>query len=367
MGFLSTLFGKKKKDIKPKNTFNDTITNQAVNHSNKMIKEFPSNNGLYPNELIMLFYAPQYKVSQAKFPDFWRTTYHIGFPKELLLKLEKEGYIRKSLPCESLSHMKVADLKKIAAEYDLKISGKKDDLISRISNNISDDNLSKFITDYYWALTEKGNQEVRENDYLNFLVETHPYSYMLDEIGLTIQKINELHHNNPDSNIRDLIWGELNQANVNAFQDAIQKVDFDHYCNILHVMAQFLGEEHRCNDTLNMFARYLFYRINFDAGSDCLKYLSYCKNNKEAADMFYCSANLAPRDASDVQQLANECGLSSADLKEFLNDAFNKEQDEGFFSAKDLATFVMYELCGDQSSAQSLCLKAVKNARSKMK
>lgn len=69
--------------------------------------------------------AEQFKVGEKKYPDYLRYQFGIGFPNEKLDKLEKESYIRSTTAAETLPRLKIAELKTIASQFDLKVSGKK--------------------------------------------------------------------------------------------------------------------------------------------------------------------------------------------------------------------------------------------------
>lgn len=87
-------------------------------------------------------------------PRYFAYTYGINHNNSIQL-LKKEGLIRISTPSESLVALKVADLKNILSENDLKISGKKADLIQRIKDNLSEDRYSNKVKSV-WKKTNSG-------------------------------------------------------------------------------------------------------------------------------------------------------------------------------------------------------------------
>ena len=68
----------------------------------------------------------------------------------------EEGFISLSTLEYDLSCVKVADLKGFLSDHNLKVSGKKADLISRIIDNISTNDIRALAPDSYYLLTPKG-------------------------------------------------------------------------------------------------------------------------------------------------------------------------------------------------------------------
>ena len=54
---------------------------------------FPSSNGLYPHEILMLDYASSYKTSGNSFQNFWKWNYSVLDPQRILDSLFERGFI----------------------------------------------------------------------------------------------------------------------------------------------------------------------------------------------------------------------------------------------------------------------------------
>lgn len=90
---------------KPKNMLPYMSSKLPISIPRKYINEilecqiesaYPSNNGLYPHEILMLSYAPKMTSDNTKFPQFWQREYNIQNPQGIIDKLIKEGFIKKS-------------------------------------------------------------------------------------------------------------------------------------------------------------------------------------------------------------------------------------------------------------------------------
>ncbi len=101
------------------------------------------------------------QVGKLDFPVYWTYEYKINF-KEIITKLIENGYIRIAHVTEDLSFLTVEQLKAVLKQLRLPTSGKKQDLIKRISNQSGISNALKELNldNEYFILTEIGKQSV---------------------------------------------------------------------------------------------------------------------------------------------------------------------------------------------------------------
>ncbi len=69
--------------------------------------------GLYPVEILMIAYSSNYSENQIQFPGFWKYSYNQQSPEELLKRDLELGFIQLASPKDSLSSLKVDELKSI--------------------------------------------------------------------------------------------------------------------------------------------------------------------------------------------------------------------------------------------------------------
>lgn len=85
-------------------------------------------------------------------------------------KLKKQAvennYIAYGNPVYSISNYTISDIKKVLKMYNLKVSGKKDELIERISQNLSDEEISREFENSTFVLTPEAEKFLKENEYL---------------------------------------------------------------------------------------------------------------------------------------------------------------------------------------------------------
>ncbi len=218
---------------------------------------FPSKNGLRPHEILMLSYAPKFHVGQKNFQQFWYYKYAVSNPNELLESLVSKGFIRKCSAVESLGNLKVPELKAILSESGLKATGKKPDLILRITNEVAPDAIERNVNCRNYALTELGKTELQENEYVIYM---HGYRYS----NISVWTINKAMQGYPARLWRDRIWAELNRLQLEAFRD-IDRGNYSPYVSIRYQQADFLIEEKRYGDAITIILDALDKSLNYIA------------------------------------------------------------------------------------------------------
>ena len=202
---------------------------------------FPSQGGLYPHEILMLSYADTYKTSGNNFQNFWQYQYSVKNPQNVINALLNRGFIAVGDLKSVLEKLKVTELKECLNENGQKTTGKKDELIERIINTCDLQALEHKYSDRYYVLTEKGQEEIKQNGYVIYL---HRHQYM------TVWEMNKrLNLNNPSGlGYRDILWGEFNRLSGEQSGNA----DFGLYRNTRLSMCNFLIEEKKYKNALRM-------------------------------------------------------------------------------------------------------------------
>lgn len=119
-------------------------------------------------------------------------------------KMITEGYLVVSSPKEKILGLKVDELKDILASQGLKVSGKKSELIERISNNVSDEILSEYVKEETYSLSDLGKKFLEDNnDYV--LLHTHK-NWGIDWKEYDLNK-----KQGTVRNFYDICWGIFNK------------------------------------------------------------------------------------------------------------------------------------------------------------
>lgn len=352
MGLIKSLFGRNS---------NISAQEKNVGKATEPKRGFVSVGGLYPDELAMLALAEKYSTEETCYPDYLRSKYFIGFPSSTLNSLFSRGFLRESTPSETLSALKLSDLKKIASAHALKVSGTKEELCNRISS-IDETEYADEVHVKYWKLTEKGFNELEANQYIKYMTANH--AYCLENHGINIVTLNLAIHNLTKYNIRDVVWSEMNKAKINEYKQAYIERNFHDYADLLSTMALFLEEESRFDKALNSYLDYIFYRENFVAGINGI-YLASSKSNLSID--FYVYAKLMPYELEKLSELTEKNGLSETTLCDVMKNNFSSQQDTGAFSNKQLIEFVLSEMNGRNKDSQAICMEVEKNIKRMVK
>ena len=209
MSFLSKLFSSKDNVsqqgayVRPNIAPIPSVNNAgAVFH----LKGKPDAEGLYPGELVMLAVAEKYKTTESKFPGYLMHDYEIANPPKVLNDLYGRGYLEYGKLSDSLGTFKLQELKDIASALGVPASGKKADIIERISG-ADEQQLGAYVKERTWKLTDKGKNELKANPYVTYFLEKHTYS--VKEVGIDIWTINAEFVKDPKRPYRDYIYRQL--------------------------------------------------------------------------------------------------------------------------------------------------------------
>lgn len=160
-------------------------------------KSYPSANGLYPHELLMLREAHYYRypLREKRLPEYWYYQYGIGDVSVYFEKLLQDGFLTVGDVRSSIEHSTLPVIKRVLSDYGLSTKGKKDDLVELLLNNVSHDILNSLFPEKYLELTEYGRKELNDN----------PYILIKDSDGTSIWTLNRLAHAFPNEDINDIL------------------------------------------------------------------------------------------------------------------------------------------------------------------
>ena len=208
----------------------------------------PSKQGLYPHEIMMLEYAPHFKITNNTFQNFWYWQYSVAEPQAILDSLLERGFTEVGDLRSALEKLKLPEIKEELKHINQKVTGKKAELIDRLMAFGDLDTLDKKYSERYYALTPKGEQELKENQYVSYL---HRHRYM--SVWEMNQRIAQTHYS-----YRDILWGYFNEQSGIHFQN----FDFGLYRNIRLNMYQFLMEESKPKTAFHMLCEVLSFDLS---------------------------------------------------------------------------------------------------------
>lgn len=334
------------KEDKPINYMNEQIDTTSIEQDNieTLIQSAHlSDNGLYPHEILMLSYAEKYRVNETNFPQFW-LHYGINNPGHLLSSLADRGFINTASVESTLNACKLTDLKNILKKYNLKLTGKKADLIERLIQNISIDELKSLFTNPIYSLTEKGKSELNNNSYITYV---HKKTFCI----IDIWQANILLHENANLSINDLNWQYLNKECMEHFVNH----DFGLYRNTKFCMAEQLLDENKLNKALAILFEVCYWDLsgicdNFSFEFDNLKsYIPYSSLYEIS------SSTLAPFVVAQISNLKATLELSDKDFKS-LYEAHIKNINTPFhiFTKEECFEIIYNKMLGNTENVSNL-------------
>ncbi len=136
---------------------------------------YPSKRGLYVAEILLLEYCSygKYPKPSAGYPGLWWFEYGIRDVGHALESLEKRGFLQWAPLDRCLSSLKVDELKQILNKAGLPETGKKAELIKRISEEIPREKMDLSESAYKYELTDLGKDELQKNGYVPYM-HKHP-------------------------------------------------------------------------------------------------------------------------------------------------------------------------------------------------
>lgn len=114
--------------------------------------------GFYPGEIILLYWwSYSIKSINSKLPGYFEYKYNINAQTHTK-QLREQGYLEFASGADLLNTLGVAELKEILKQYSLKVSGKKQELIERITGNTSKEDLKTRLTHQAYKATPKARE-----------------------------------------------------------------------------------------------------------------------------------------------------------------------------------------------------------------
>lgn len=158
---------------------------------------FPSTNGLYPHELLMLKEAHYYRypLGEKHIPGKWYYDYGIGDVSVYFEKLLQNGFLTVGDLRSAVEHSTLPVIKRVLTEHGLSTKGKKAELVKLLLSNVPHDVLDPLFPEKYLELTEYGRKELDDNQYI----------LTKNSYGLSIWSLNRIANAFPNDDIEYIL------------------------------------------------------------------------------------------------------------------------------------------------------------------
>ena len=313
----------------------------------------PSRQGLYPHEIYILSKAANYKISDREINNFWIGGCCVEDVSDILDYLCNKGFIQPGSLRDTIGHLKVPEIKGELSAIGEKVSGRKADLVDRLisSNNVDLDVLAAKYPERYYKLTDKGESELAENEYITYL-DKHEY--------MTIWEMNRKLNNNPEGfSYRDLIWQKLNKDALNFRQQR----EFGLYRNTRLQMCEFLLEEGKSRQAVKCICDVFAYDSNMLGFYDISDEYRL-PDNSHFFKHIYSAEDTAPHVVAQLGAIQENLEVSSAEYRQLLLKGFSKAcYPHMAFTDDESADLVIAMLSNDRTTIEQIYSQV--NKRSK--
>lgn len=309
-----------------------------------------SKNGLYPHEILILDYASSYKINESPNQGFWLYRYGVEDTKIIVDKLYSSGFLIEASIKESLSKETVNTLKHILKKYNLKMTGRKNELLERISSEIPENDLKEYVPIRSYALTDLGKEELASNEYVMYI-----HKKSIDD--LDIWSLNKLINKEPKMNYRDKLWGYLNTKGLKYFS----KKEFGMYRNIRLQMVNFLIEEEKYVGAIPFLGEVIAIDLN-ECAMDSFAMDYYIENNLKMIFPYEESIyKLTPYTISLGNEIIQKSNISNEEAKKIMLEYLDKVNLElNIFSKKECIDIFLFEKDGDTDQAKNIYENTIK-------
>lgn len=187
---------------------------QQYNETKAVNDELNELENLY-NKKVSTKYSPKFKFAIALYlkeinknpnksinGDYYQYNYDTTLAK-IKKQVKEDEFIGEGSPLMAAKGATVKDLKKLLKKHDLMVSGTKAELIERLGENLSEDELKQAFPKKVFSVTEKGLEFIEENRYVFYYDKSTPIKTHLEveEYDSIFEGVDDL----SDENIHQLL------------------------------------------------------------------------------------------------------------------------------------------------------------------
>ncbi len=304
------------------------FASKVITFEERKKTSYPSRNGLYPAEILLLEYCKfgTYPNPKNGYPGFWWFEYGIRNVDAVLKSLESRGFIAMASAKADLPRLTIPKLKEILSAESLDTKGRKSDLVNRILESVSEEKLQSYIPVRRYDVTELGQQEIRENEYVKYI-----HSRKHSEVS--VWDVNILLHKNPNADWRESMWSE--------YEKLLQKYAAEEQDGLYR------------NVKLQMYY-YLKDRLEYEKAYSYLAQVMFLDMNQKELARFWPDV-VAPKLIKDFSILNKRFGFDETTMIIKLRDVFSTLQEpRRNFSDEETASIIAAYAFGHSESAQPL-------------
>ena len=340
------------KSIDLENNKNSFVTDfshtEPISCEKKIKSAIPDANGLYPHEILMLHYASTYFPNEKNsFQEFWRIRYGVFDCENVLKSLVARGFIKIEVnTLLNLQSQTTLNLKTFLKDNKLPTSGKKEDLINRIIENIDEDKFPNTLKKMRYVLTDSAKKSMDESEYILYF-----HSHFIEE--LDIWKLNRLLNTEPKSDYKNTIGNYL----IKKSKEHLENKDFGLYRNCKLNLFNLLYEQEDYHSAYILLLEVIYLDINTyldnNFGEECLQ------SNLEY--FFSCQIMIPDKVMELMDKIQEKLYVSNEKLKEDFIEEWSKYHFPiSVFNVKQCADIYFYQKENNEIALNKILLSTKK-------
>lgn len=242
------------------------INNSSIQHELPNKENIGKKDSLNKDTAVKTNYDPTFKIAYVLYLDSINKNPKKEFPDKIAKKYETtvdelkkhaidDNFIELESPLMVANNLKLTDIKKVLKAHNLKVSGKKDELIERLSENLSQDELKKYFKPSMYLLTDNGLEFLNINNYLIYYNKNTEVN-----VCISPSDFNDLfdNHNYSQKEICEILMNYFNVEFTNQLNKGNWK-DFKDYSNAIASLLKDLGN---LEDALLMRLKVFLFDVN---------------------------------------------------------------------------------------------------------
>lgn len=312
-------------------------TDEVIPIEKRIKGQPPTCDGLYPHEILVLSYSPHFVVNgENSFAGFWWYKYGIKDVMKIVESLKGKGLIQIGSVKDAVNMEKLPAIKEELKKRGLKVSGKKEELVTRLLENATEEELNTVFLKRPFQLTDTGSELLKKYEWIPFI-----HSNNIED--LDIWNLTALVQQPPYTKYRDKIWGYLNQRGGVHMKEG----NFGLYRNSRFTISEFVASEGKKDIAFGLLCEVVAYDLSGLYNGFRMDFLDmYSK-------FFFPYENsnhtIAPEITKRIQEYGEEFGWSSDELRQQLVTGISKiKLPFRLFTNEECADIIMAEIVGDK-------------------
>ena len=211
-------------------------------------------------------YDPAFKIAYVLYLEQINKNPKKGFSNKLANKYEtsidelknqaiQDEFIQLESPLVVARNLKITDIKKVLKEHGLKVSGKKEELIERLGENLTDDELEQHFKPSIYLITDNGLEFLYNNNFISYFNKNTEVSECMSP-SQYIELFGEKNYS------QDEIYSVLINYLNNEFLNQLKQGNWENFKTFSNAIAGILKDQGNLNDAVLMRLKVFLFDIN---------------------------------------------------------------------------------------------------------